>query len=103
MQPRQRLPIPVQIRQEQEALSRLSGPAVISNDDVFLLRAALDDVEDPVQASLFAPPLHVRSDVGAVDLGGLCHHAGVLGGIFLDVGVCAGVEEVDLEVRRGDD
>lgn len=69
-------------------------------DDVFLLGAAFDDVEDPVEAAGVAVALHVGADVGAVDLGGFGDGAHALGGVFGDVFCGGGVDQVNLEGGR---
>lgn len=92
------LAIPVQIRQQQEALALRRAFVRRPEEHIFLLRPAFDDIEDPVQAALVAFTLHKRPDMAGVDLGGLGDEAHGLGCVFLDVGVGARVDEVDLEV-----
>jgi len=93
----QRLPIPIQIRQQQEPLipRRISRTAV---QDILLLGPALDDVEDPVQLPRLAVLAHVRPDVGAVDRCRLEDGVEALGRVFLDVAGRAGVDQVELEI-----
>lgn len=45
--PLHRLAVPIEVRQEEEARVRRRVP-VAAGDDIFLLGAALEDVEDPV-------------------------------------------------------
>lgn len=94
MQTPHRLPIPVQIRQQQEPIFLPTLPV----NNVFLFGAPLDDVEDPVQRSFCALGGDPGADVGDVDGGGLGDDAEGLGGVFLDVFGGAGVDEVELVV-----
>lgn len=91
------LAVPVQVGQQQEPLVG-GGRSRGAVPHGLLLGAALDDVEDPVEAALVALGLHVGADVGGVDGGGFGHEAHGLGRVFLDVGGRARVDEVDLQI-----
>lgn len=94
-----RLPVPVQIWQHQEPIFRpMTG---ISQDDILLLRAPLQNIKHPVQPALLPLGAHVRPDVVAVDLGGLGDHAEHLIGVLLDVLFRARPDEVQLEIGGG--
>lgn len=89
--------VPIQIRCEKETLvTSLTKRGSV--DHVLDFFSALDDIEHPVQPALVALRLHVRSDVVAIDLGRLGHEAHALLAVFLDVLLCARVDEVDLQV-----
>lgn len=94
MQTPHRLPIPIQIRQQQEPVLLPRLPV----NDVFLLGAPLDDVEDPVQRAFGALRGDPRSNVGGVDGGGLGNDAEGLGGVFFDVFGGARVDQVQFVV-----
>ncbi|GKT93329.1 gamma interferon inducible lysosomal thiol reductase [Colletotrichum tofieldiae] len=64
----ERLAVPVQVWQQQEALVAFLAE-LGAVDDVLDFGAALDDVEDPVEAALVALALHVGPDVRGVELG----------------------------------
>lgn len=99
------LPVPVQVRQHEEAILR--SVAFISENDVLLLRATLQDIKHPVQSALLALGAHVGSDMVAIDLRRLGDHAEDLIRVLLDVLVRAGPNEVEFEIggsrprRRG--
>lgn len=69
-----------------------------AEQNVFLLGASVEDVEDPVQSALVALGLHVWPDVVAIDMGSLCDMADSLCSVFLEMLLGAGVDEVDLQV-----
>lgn len=71
-----------------------------AEQDVFLLGLSIEDVEYPVQSSLIALGLHVRTDVVTIDVRGLGHIANGLCGVFLEMLVGTWVDEVDLQVGR---
>ena len=95
MQAPQRLAIPIEVRQQKKPLilRRLLRTPV---EDVFLLGAALYDIEDPVQLACLAVGAHVRSDVVCVDGCGLDDRVQALGRVFLNVARRAGIDEVQL-------
>lgn len=91
--------VPVQIGCEKEAFiaSFAKGRPVYNILNFF---PALNDVEHPIQPALVALRLHVWPDVVAIDLGRLCHEPHALLAVFLDVLLCARVNEVDLQVGK---
>ena len=62
-----------------------------------MLCSAFDDVEDPVQTAIRAVSGHEGTDIAGVNLGGLCYHSELLGGVFGDVFRGTGVDEIDFE------
>lgn len=98
VQAAQRLAVPVQIGQQQVSLVLGSGGVRRAKQDVFLLGASVEDVEDPVQAALVALALHVRPHVVAVDVGRLGHVADRLRRVLFQMLLGAWVDEVDLQV-----
>lgn len=91
--------VPVEIGSEEESFVFSTVLAGVAVDDVFLLLAAFEDVEDPVQTSLFALLGDVRADLFAVDLKCFGDHADALGRVLLDMILCAWRDQVQLEVR----
>jgi hypothetical protein len=96
MQTPHRLPIPIQIRQQQEPLL-----PVFAIHDVFLLGPAFDDVEHPIQRALFPLPLHVRTNILCVDVWRLGDQSHALCFVLADVFLRARVDEIEFEVWRG--
>ncbi len=100
MQALDSLPVPVQIRQEQEAILDVPPPRR-AVDDVLHLGLAVDDVPHPLQPALVALLAHVRPHVLRVDGGRLRDDARALPAVLLEVLVRAGIDEVDLQVFMG--
>ena len=69
--------------------------AWVSEQNVFLLFSPFDDIEDPVQASFVPHALHIWSHMLLVDGGRLSDHANSLRGVFLDMLVGTGIDEID--------
>lgn len=95
-----RLSIPVEVGQQQEPFVFWGCVGVCAEQDVLLLCPPLYDVEDPVQTTLITLTLHKGADMVCVDFRGLCDEADRLGGVFLDVFLCARVDEIDLQIWR---
>lgn len=103
MHPLHGLAVPVQVRKQQEA--RRGGRVrarvpVHAGDDVFLLGAPVQDVEDPVQPARRALARNVRPHVLRVDPRCLAHHPHPLRRVFPDMLCRARVDEVEFEVRE---
>ena len=95
-----RFTVPIEVREQQEAFFVLAivGFRFVSDDDVFLLGLAVEDVEDPVQAALLPFRLNVGPHVLCVDLRCFRDDAESLRRVFLDVLLRARVDEVKLQV-----
>ena len=93
-----RLPIPIKVREEEEPIPIFPFCAMFSNDHIFLLCPAFNNVEHPVKSSLLLFLLHKRPDMVDVDLRRLRNHANSLARIFIDVLLCTGPNEVDFQI-----
>lgn len=88
--------IPIEIGCKEEGFLWSGFLPWVSEQDILLLLSPLNNVEDPVQTSFVPHSLHVRSHMLLVDRRGLSDHADDLRRVFLDVLVCARINEVDL-------
>ena len=100
MQTSESLSVPIQIRCQQETFLPRGVLAWISKQNVLLLFSPFEDIENPIQTSFIAHALHVRSYMLLVDGWRLGDHAKGLWGVLLDVLVCAGIDEIELEIGR---
>lgn len=99
MQALERLAVPVEIGQEEEAF--VAGLAELSPvDDVLHFGSALDDVEYPIESPLFPLELHKRPDVILVNLGRLRDEPHALLAVLFDMGLRARIDEVDFQVGK---
>ena len=100
MQTSESLSVPIQIRCQQETFLPRGFLAWISKQNVLLLFSPFEDIENPIQPSFIAHALHVRPYMLLVDGWRLGDHAKGLWGVLLDVLVCAGIDEIELEIGR---
>lgn len=98
MEGAQSLTIPVQVWKEEEIIFFLF--LFGAEEDVLLLLAAFNDVENPVQSSFVTTELHVWTHVFRVYFRRLNHDTGLLEAVFLNVLRRARVDEVDFQVWR---
>lgn len=96
MQARDSLPIPVQVRKHQESFIIRPFTAVVPQENVFLLRPAIDDIPNPIQATLLPLPLHRWPHMLRIDLRRFSYHTNSLTGIFLNMLLRAGIDEIEL-------
>lgn len=99
MQRRQCLAVPVQVWEQQEAF--VAGSAKRrAVDDIFDFGGAFDDVVDPLETAAGAFAFHVGADVRCVYLRCFVDEADALTAVFFDMGFGAGIDEIELQVRR---
>lgn len=72
--------------------------ALIAENDVLLLRAALEDIKHPVQSALLALGAHVRPDIATVDNRRLGDHSDQLVRVFLNMLLGARPDDVQFQV-----
>ena len=95
MKTRESFLVPIQIRREKKSFLSRGALAWVSEQNVFLLFPTFDDVEDPIQASFVPHPLHVGSYMLLVDRWCLSDHPNGLWGVFRNVPIGAGIDEID--------
>jgi hypothetical protein len=92
MQIEQGFAIPVQVWEDQKSFLDAGRGAAV--EDVFLLGATFEDIEDPVKSSIGTLLLHVRAYVFGIDFWRLRDRSEGLLGVLFDVFGCAREDEV---------
>ena len=72
---------------------------MVTEDNIFLLGTAFNDIENPVQPAFFTLSEHVRANMIRVDGRRLGDHSNPLSGVFLDMSWCTRVDKIELEIR----